>query len=60
MVELVRFFMCPNVIGVIGAFNHSIRHRVNKLQRRDWVIGKKATIWGYIRTADNLKKLSSK
>ena len=36
------------VIGVIEASSHSIFHRVNKLQRRDWVIGKKANFWVYI------------
>ena len=33
------------VIGVIGAYNHSIHHGVNKLEGRDCVIGKKAGIW---------------
>ena len=32
------------MIGVIGAFNHSIGHRVKALQGRDWVSGEKAGI----------------
>ena len=35
-----------SVIGVTGAFSHSISLCINVLQRRDWVIGKKANFWG--------------
>ena len=34
-----------SVIGVTGAFNHSISLIVKAIQARDCVIGKKATIW---------------
>ena len=33
------------VIGVTGAFNHSISLIVKAIQARDCVIGEKATIW---------------
>ena len=38
-------FCAQTVIGVIGAFSHSIGPRVKALQGRDWVIGEKAGNW---------------
>ena len=49
-VELLGGLECKmrtsnSVIGVTGAFSHSISLCINILQRRDWVIGKKANFW---------------
>ena len=48
MVAKFRPHSVIGVIGVIEASSHSICHGVNKLQRCDWVIGKKANFWVYI------------
>ena len=40
------------MIGVTGAFNHSITLIIKRLEARDCVIGKKATIWVQVRADD--------